>query len=290
MTKESYQNIWIIGIFILVNLFVSNPNLADHKEAVFEKFQVGIDYIEKSVLRKNYLLFSITSFDTSMVGYNTSIGIGIASKVFIFTNEQKDKTIKDYLKSRGSDFVSIGNQVWMNKNLNVNRFRNGDLIPEVKDDSSWIKAGKSKQPAWCYYNNDSVLGFKYGKLYNWYAVIDPRGLAPTGWRIPNDKDWNQLIINIGGNENSADKLKTSFGWIANGSGSNSTIFSGLPVGTRNMFYPQFDGLGVSTVWWSMCPNPDSTSITSLSYRRNSLSNEIYFGGQENGYSVRCIQN
>jgi uncharacterized protein (TIGR02145 family) len=178
----------------------------------------------------------------------------------------------------------------MNSNLNVNRFRNGDIIPEIKDDSSWIKAGESKQPAWCYFNNDSILGLKYGKLYNWYAVIDPRGLAPEGWRIPNDKDWNQLIINIGGNENSAVKLKTSFGWIANGSGSNSAAFSGLPVGTRKMFYPQFDGLGVSTVWWSMCPNPDSTGITSLSYRRNSLSNEIYFGGQENGYSVRCIQN
>ncbi len=89
--------------------------------------------------------------------------------------------------------VKIGNQVWMTENLNVDRFRNGELIPEAKTKEEWIKAGENKQPAWCYYNNDPSNGKKYGKLYNWYAVSDSRGLAPENWRIPSDKEWVLLV-------------------------------------------------------------------------------------------------
>jgi uncharacterized protein (TIGR02145 family) len=66
-----------------------------------------------------------------------------------------------------SQTVTIGNQVWTTKNLNVDKFRNGDPILEVKTDEEWLKAGENKQPAWCYYNNDPANGEKYGKLYNW---------------------------------------------------------------------------------------------------------------------------
>ena len=85
--------------------------------------------------------------------------------------------------------VTIGTQVWMTENLDVAEFRNGDPIPEAKSNDEWFRAGREGKPAWCYYNNNSENGFKYGKLYNWYAVNDTRGLAPDGWRIPTDKDW-----------------------------------------------------------------------------------------------------
>jgi uncharacterized protein (TIGR02145 family) len=77
--------------------------------------------------------------------------------------------------------VIIGSQVWTSTNLNVSAYRNGDLIPQVQDDDTWNKLTTG---AWCYYNNDSSNGTKYGKLYNWYAVNDPRGLAPKGYHIP----------------------------------------------------------------------------------------------------------
>lgn len=92
--------------------------------------------------------------------------------------------------------VVIGNQEWTTKNLDVSKYRNGDLIPEVKDYYQWLSLTSG---AWCYYNNDSNNGVLYGKLYNWYAVNDPRGLAPEGYHIPSEKEWIALrnYLNIG---------------------------------------------------------------------------------------------
>jgi uncharacterized protein (TIGR02145 family) len=76
--------------------------------------------------------------------------------------------------------VKIGKQVWMYENLNVDKFRNGDPIPEVKTREEWLKAGENKQPAWCYFENDPANGKKIGKIYNFYAVTDSRGISPKG--------------------------------------------------------------------------------------------------------------
>jgi uncharacterized protein (TIGR02145 family) len=107
-----------------------------------------------------------------------------------------------------SQTVTIGTQEWMTKNLDVSTFRNGDPIPEAKTNSEWEMASKNKQPAWCYYNNDPQYGEKYGKLYNWYAVTDPRGLAPVGYHIPSDEEWTVLINQLGGNSPAGIKMKS----------------------------------------------------------------------------------
>ena len=86
-------------------------------------------------------------------------------------------------ENSGVDELTIGSQVWMNKNLDADKFRNGDPIPQAKTLEEWEEFSNKKQPAWSYYENDSVNGEKYGKLYNWYAVNDPRGLAPKGWHV-----------------------------------------------------------------------------------------------------------
>ena len=104
------------------------------------------------------------------------------------TNEKSS-----YQEESTFEEVIIGEQIWMLKNLDVEKFRNGDLIPEVKTDEEWIKAGENKQPAWCYYDNDSTNGVKYGKLYNWYAVNDSRGLAPDGWHVSSREEWNNIL-------------------------------------------------------------------------------------------------
>ncbi len=101
--------------------------------------------------------------------------------------------------------VQIGSQTWMAENLNVSKFRNGDLILEAKNELEWQEAAKNKQPAWCYYENDTANGSKYGKLYNWYAVGDPRGLAPEGFRIPMDVEWKVLTDYLG--DDAEQKLK-----------------------------------------------------------------------------------
>lgn len=106
-----------------------------------------------------------------------------------------------------SQTVTIGTQVWMNKNLDVSTFRNGDPIPQAKTEQDWLAAKNNKQPAWCYYENKSENGAKFGKLYNWYAVNDARGLAPVGFHVPSDEEWMKLIDYLGGENLAGIKMK-----------------------------------------------------------------------------------
>jgi hypothetical protein len=88
--------------------------------------------------------------------------------------------------------ATIGVQTWTTKNLNVAQYRNGEPIPYVPDVIQWRDLTTG---AWCYHNNDPSTEATYGKLYNWYAVNDPRGLAPQGWHIPGEAEWD-LLINL----------------------------------------------------------------------------------------------
>lgn len=112
---------------------------------------------------------------------------------FTIDYSNSNLVITNPTKSQSSSFsaiksIKIGNQTWMTENLNVDNFQNGDIIPEAKTTEEWEQAGKRQQPVWCYYDYDINNGKKYGKLYNWYAVNDPRGLAPKGWHIPSDEE------------------------------------------------------------------------------------------------------
>jgi len=112
------------------------------------------------------------------------------------------------------------------KNLNVSTFRNGDPIPQAKTVEEWKKAGENQQPAWCYYDNDPADGEKYGKLYNWYAVDDTRGLAPKGWHVPSNAEWTILTDYLGGMNvvGIGTKMKSKTGWNEDGNGTNSSGF------------------------------------------------------------------
>jgi uncharacterized protein (TIGR02145 family) len=183
--------------------------------------------------------------------------------------------------------VTIGKQVWMTKNLDVSTFRNGDPIPEAKTDEEWAKAGENKQPAWCYYDNDPANGAKYGKLYNWYAVNDPRGLAPVGYHIPADKEWNILLAYLGGEYFAGKKMKSSSGWKENGNGTDESGFSGFPGGKR---YPM--GLsafiGEYARWWSSSEhNADSSGCIRL--ENNHIGGFVDGTKKGTGYTVRCLR-
>ena len=181
--------------------------------------------------------------------------------------------------------VKIGNQVWMTENLNVDRFRNGDLIPEAKTKEEWNKAGEERRPAWCYYENDQATGAKYGKLYNWYAVKDSRGLAPAGYHIPTDAEWTTLGNHLGGD--AATKMKSKSGWNQNGNGTNSSRFSGLPGGSRSS-NGTFNGLGDHGTWWSSSEWGSNIAwIRNLLYENFNLLSFFYF--MEVGLSVRCLR-
>ena len=100
--------------------------------------------------------------------------------------------------------VYIHGQQWMTTNLAVTHYRNGDKIPQVRNQANWNTLTTG---AWCWYNNDSATGAVYGRLYNWYAVNDPRGLAPAGWHVPNDAEWARVSTFLGGKAVAGGKMK-----------------------------------------------------------------------------------
>ena len=184
--------------------------------------------------------------------------------------------------------VVIGTQKWMKANLDVTTYRNGDNIPQVTDPIAW--AGLTTG-AWCYYNNDPNNGAIYGKLYNWYAVNDPRGLAPQGWHIPTDAEWTELGNFLGGDAIAGGKMKvtgTSIWAIPNAGATNESGYAGFPGGYRNNDGFSFFTIGYFGCWWSATQS-NSTDAWSryLLYNfgdlyRNSVN-------KKNGFSVRCLR-
>lgn len=143
--------------------------------------------------------------------------------------------------------VKIGTQFWTVNNLNTDTFRNGDKIPEAKNDKEWENAGKSKQPVWCYYKNNQTKGKMHGKIYDWHAVNDARGLAPVGYHIPDKGEWAVLIDYLGAG--SGNKMKARNKWVQKDKDTNQCGFNGLPLG-RRYNNGQFEDFGHRAFWWT----------------------------------------
>lgn len=180
----------------------------------------------------------------------------------------------------------IGSQQWMEKNLEVTTYRNGDLIPEVTDATAWSNLTTG---AWCWYNNDPANGAIYGKLYNWYAVADSRGLCPSGWHVPTLAEWTTLLTTLGGDAVAGGKLKsTSTRWTSpNTSAANSSGFTALPGGYRYYFAP-FNMLSNNGCWWS-ATEYNGTVSTYLLLGYNYGNAYLFNGDKKYGYSVRCLR-
>jgi len=165
--------------------------------------------------------------------------------------------------------VTIGNQVWTNKNLDVTTYRDGTPIPQVTDPTAWANLTTG---AWCYYNNDPANGAIYGKLYNWYAVAgihdnDPNTpnkiLAPLGWHVPSDPEWTVLTDYLGGQLIAGGKMKETgtVHWNSpNQDATNSSGFTGLPGGVR-FVYGIFNLIGIYGYWWSSSENDTTFAWT-----------------------------
>jgi uncharacterized protein (TIGR02145 family) len=187
----------------------------------------------------------------------------------------------------GEEFktVKIGNQVWMAENLNVDHYRNGDPIPTGLSNAQWES---TTQGACAIYNDDDSNDKIYGKLYNWYAVNDARGLCPVGWHVPSDDEWTLLTLSFGGEKVAGGKMKSSTGWNAPNTGAtNSSGFTGLPGGYRGGDGPYYY-VGYGGYWWSSTEY-DSTSAwyRILSYDGSDVSRGNY--NEQGGFSVRCVR-
>ncbi|HLG02595.1 MAG TPA: fibrobacter succinogenes major paralogous domain-containing protein [Bacteroidia bacterium] len=203
-------------------------------------------------------------------------------------------SIKDF-DGNSYQVVTIGEQKWISSNLATSHYRNGKLIPEAKTIREWKNFCREKQGCWCYYNYDSVIGAKYGKLYNWYAVVDSvNRIAPKGFEVPSDKDFSILFIN------DVSQLKSTQGWLQyvsknsygkkiklDGNGTNKSGFNALPGGFL-ISNGTFRNMGSESYWWTTTeifyPYAGSYSISS-----NSYSLYMHQSSQWMGYYVRCLE-
>lgn len=183
--------------------------------------------------------------------------------------------------------VIIGTQVWMTANLKVTTYRNGDPIPNVAHGEAW---GSLTSGAYCDYNNEASNSATYGRLYNWYAVSDPRNVAPPGWHVATQTEWNTLVGFLGGDDVAGGKLKETgiTHWQSPNTGAtNVTGFTALPGGARG-FQNIYANLGTDDSWWTATENDAATAFGRYVVF-STTSCHWYSVGKENGSHIRCVK-
>jgi uncharacterized protein (TIGR02145 family) len=191
--------------------------------------------------------------------------------------------------TKQKESVLIAGDLWMSTNLNEITFRNGDSLLLAQSDNAWENAWRNEIPAYCYASNDSLDENIHGVLYNWFAFHDKRNLAPIGWHIATDEEWNKLNDSLGG-WLACDKLKSKSGWPTNHYGSSNGAdefgFNALPVGGRGtkLMY-----INERAMWWGRSPK-DSLKMA-FRYISEYLSPLEPFESCDinHGLSVRCVK-
>jgi len=202
--------------------------------------------------------------------------------------------LMDY-DGNGYHAVTIGTQTWLRENWKCTHYNNGDLIPNITDDPSWAQATAG---AMCWYNNDRAkYDSVYGAMYNWYAVNDPRGLAPKGWHVSSEKEYVTLILYLGTWKIAGGKLKETGTkhWKAPNTGAtNSTEFTALPGGDRGSGHGKighFWDLHTDAVFWTSDRAPFENSAWAMytSYNNSGLHSGEAFDNAS-GFSIRLVKN
>lgn len=182
--------------------------------------------------------------------------------------------------------VKIGKQIWMARNLNTTTFRNGEPIFQAKNEMEWLEASQTKKPACCFQDFHPANEARYGRLYNFYAVQDMRGIAPEGFHVPNDHEWLELI-DFCGEQLAGNKLKNNQGWKIGCNGTNESGFAGLPGGGCTygggfIFQHQYG------FWWGSTVDKNGLASTLVLFDR-SPGVGWYTYSKSLGQSVRCLK-
>lgn len=218
----------------------------------------------------------------------TFICIGCERKVADQTGSpNKSHIVSKVIDIDGNSYntVIIGTQEWLSENLNVIHFKNGEIIPEIKNRDEWLE----EKSAYITNEHDISNDNKYGKLYNWYAVNDSRGLAPEGWHIPTNEEWTVLINHLGGENVAGGKLKSVNLWDnPNLGATNESGFTAVPCGVY-YFTNKHYGIGKYTTFWSANAEKESNPyIINLESQRKDIYRKT--DSKKCRYSVRCVKN
>ncbi len=187
----------------------------------------------------------------------------------------------------------------MAENLKVTRYRNGEIIPNVTDNTHWTNLSSGAR---CVYNNDDGNIATYGLLYNWYTVNDSRNIAPAGWHVPTDSEWKELEMYLGMSQSDADntgwrgtnegeKIKetgTTHWKIPNANATNESGFTALPGSYRSGGKGNFGSIGDIGIWWSSTESSPGAWFRGLNSSYSGIDRRQADWNQH-GFSVRCIR-
>jgi len=212
----------------------------------------------------------------------------------------KTGTFIDTRDGQEYKWVRIGEQIWMAENLRATKYNDGTDIPLVTDKTAWTNL---TSPAYCYYNNDGDLKDTYGALYNWYTVGTEK-LAPTGWHVPTETEWNELEMTLGmkqseiddcficgtneGSKMAGNKELWIDGVLVHDANFGSSGFNALPAGYRAGSYGTFFNIGNSTHWWAATKwSGDNVIYRSLLWRYTEILHQN--SSRQQGFSIRCVK-
>jgi uncharacterized protein (TIGR02145 family) len=262
---------------------IMSRDIVEVKGKYWRRFEslISFDNVQSGRLASPRLNWYLAAF------VKNEIGISFGSIVEVDQCGRLFKSDEDGNKYRS---VKIGQQCWTQSNLKVRKYRNGDNIPTGLSDGQWSTTSSG---AYAIYNNDTVNDTLYGKLYNWYAVNDSRGLCPTGWHVPSDAEWTTLTDFLGGTPEAAGKMKSTAtqptpagGWYSpNTDATNSSGFDGLPGGYRDST-GAFLAEKYTAYWWV---SDDFASALFRSVHYNSSVVDSHRSEKEMGFSVRCLR-
>ncbi len=260
-------------------------------DAAFQNINVPITFrIYANALDLNTTTYSINDF--SFLGHVNLNGgqTGITTHSCGATNVHNPaKTYGTMTDQQGNMYktIVIGTQEWMAENLKTTIYRNGEAIANVIDDAQWTGLTTG---AWDFYNYETQYDCPYGKLYNWYAVTDPRHVCPTGWHEPTDEEWTTLTDYLGGEVFAGEKMKstgTQYWLSPNNDATNESGFSGLPAGSRYNS-EAFVSYTANGVWWSSSDYDTNSTWARWLFFSNSDALKCTFL-KRYGLSVRCLR-
>jgi uncharacterized protein (TIGR02145 family) len=225
---------------------------------------------------------------------------------YIYGPQVTFTTLQDYGTVTDADgnvytTVTIGTQVWTQQNLRTTKYRDGSPIPNILDDVEW---SDQVAGAFCNYNNDEGFVPVYGRLYNWYAVGDPRGLAPAGWRVPTYQEWRAMFDYLGGYDVAGGRLKETgiTVWKTPNTGAtNAAMFFARGTGSRKHYYPTdiggFANMGYDGPYWTSSgstSNVLNAQFVECFYGNTNALRTFFLGGigyydKRSGYAVRLIK-
>ncbi len=188
-------------------------------------------------------------------------------------------------RKAGKEAIKIGEMVWAKENLDVSYYRNGDEIREAKTAAEWEECGQKHIGCWCTYNNSYS---SCGKLYNYYAVADSRGLTPYGWHMPSAQELEYLVLTSGGKDNCGAELKARTGWKPGARNSGINSWNGYGGGCRYS-NGAFNYGGLIGYWWTSNADTATHKVEVFNLYHDKDECAISWFEKSFGFSVRCVR-